>query len=120
MQRAEREGDLGKASELKYGEIPALRKEAEALRGNIPDGSPGDGRVAPPHIPPAGGRRLKEGVDEEDIAQVVSRWTGIPVSRLVEGEVEKLVRMEERLGQRVVGQDDAIRLVSNAVRRAKS
>src|SRR3990170_1312162 len=93
------------ASKLKYGEIPALQKEAEALRGD-PPGSPG--------------RLLKEEVDEEDIAQVVSRWTGIPVSRLVEGEIEKLVRMEERLGERVVGQDDAVRLVSNAVRRAKS
>ena len=105
MQRAEREGDLGKASKLKYGEIPALQKEAEAQRGDTP-GSPG--------------RLLKEEVDEEDIAQVVSRWTGIPVSRLVEGEVEKLVRMEERLGERVVGQDDAIRLVASAVRRARS
>jgi ATP-dependent Clp protease ATP-binding subunit ClpB len=105
MQRAEREGDLGKASKLKYGEIPALQKEAEALRGE------------PPASP---GRLLKEEVDEEDIAQVVSQWTGIPVSRLVEGEVEKLVRMEERLGERVVGQDDAIRLVSSAVRRARS
>jgi ATP-dependent Clp protease ATP-binding subunit ClpB len=65
-------------------------------------------------------RLLKEEVDEEDIAQIVSRWTGIPVSRLVEGEIEKLVRMEERLTKRVVGQDDAVRLVSNAVRRAKS
>ena len=63
---------------------------------------------------------MKEEVDEEDIAQIVSRWTGIPVSRLVEGEVEKLVRMEERLGERVVGQDNAVRLVANAVRRAKS
>jgi ATP-dependent Clp protease ATP-binding subunit ClpB len=105
MQRAEREGDLGKASKLKYGEIPALQKEAEALRRDAPD-SPG--------------RLLKEEVDEEDIAQVVSRWTGIPVSRLIEGEIEKLVRMEERLGERVVGQDDAIRLVASAVRRARS
>jgi ATP-dependent Clp protease ATP-binding subunit ClpB len=122
MQRAEREGNLGKASELKYGAIPALQREAEALRtpvsltGDIPDSSPEYGRgVSPPRE-----RLLKEEVDEEDIAQIVSRWTGIPVSRLVEGEVEKLVRMEERLTERVVGQDDAVRLVSNAVRRAKS
>ena len=120
MQRAEREGDLGKASKLKYGEIPALQKEAEALRGDIPDISPGHGRGVSPHITQPGGRLLKEEVDEEDIAQVVSRWTGIPVSRLVEGEIEKLVRMEERLGERVVGQDDAIRLVASAVRRARS
>jgi ATP-dependent Clp protease ATP-binding subunit ClpB len=105
MQRAEREGNLGRASELKYGVIPELQREAEAhAKGS--DGSEE--------------RLLKEEVDEEDIAQIVSRWTGIPVSRLVEGEVEKLVRMEERLGARVVGQDNAVRLVANAVRRAKS
>ncbi|UCD48237.1 MAG: ATP-dependent chaperone ClpB, partial [Deltaproteobacteria bacterium] len=106
MQRAEREGNLGKASELKYGVIPELQREAESLAGKASGGSEG--------------RLLKEEVDEEDIAQIVSRWTGIPVSRLVEGEIEKLVRMEERLGERVVGQDDAVRLVANAVRRAKS
>ncbi len=106
MQRAEREGNLGRASELKYGVIPELQREAESLAGKGTDGSEG--------------RLLKEEVDEEDISQIVSRWTGIPVSRLVEGEIEKLVRMEERLGERVVGQDDAVRLVANAVRRAKS
>ncbi len=106
MQRAEREGNLGRASELKYGVIPELQREAESLAGKASGGSEG--------------RLLKEEVDEEDIAQIVSRWTGIPVSRLVEGEIEKLVRMEERLGERVVGQDDAVRLVANAVRRAKS
>jgi ATP-dependent Clp protease ATP-binding subunit ClpB len=106
MQRAEREGNLGRASELKYGVIPELQREAESPAGKASGGSEG--------------RLLKEEVDEEDIAQIVSRWTGIPVSRLVEGEIEKLVRMEERLGERVVGQDDAVRLVANAVRRAKS
>jgi ATP-dependent Clp protease ATP-binding subunit ClpB len=106
MQRAEREGNLGRASELKYGVIPALQGEVEELTGKASAGTEG--------------RLLKEEVDEEDIAQIVSRWTGIPVSRLVEGEIEKLVRMEERLTERVVGQDDAVRLVSNAVRRAKS
>jgi ATP-dependent Clp protease ATP-binding subunit ClpB len=124
MQRAEREGNLGRASELKFGVIPALQREAEelsgdtpvSLTGDIPDSSPEYGRGVSPHRE----RLLKEEVDEEDIAQIVSRWTGIPVSRLVEGEIEKLVRMEERLTKRVVGQDDAVRLVSNAVRRAKS
>ncbi len=106
MQRAEREGNLGRASELKYGVIPALQREVEELTGKASAGTEG--------------RLLKEEVDEEDIAQIVSRWTGIPVSRLVEGEIEKLVRMEERLTERVVGQDEAVRLVSNAVRRAKS
>jgi ATP-dependent Clp protease ATP-binding subunit ClpB len=103
MQRAEREGNLAKASELKYGTIPALQREAAAASAPLPEG-----------------RLLKEEVDEEDIARIVARWTGIPVARLVEGEVEKLVHMEERLARRVVGQDDALRLVANAVRRAKS
>ncbi|GAB4368784.1 MAG: ATP-dependent chaperone ClpB [Deltaproteobacteria bacterium] len=113
MQRAERDGNLERASELKYSTIPALRREAEALR-EAASRSSGAG--------PARGadRLLKEEVDAEDIAEVVSRWTGIPVSRLVEAEVEKLVRMEGRLGERVVGQEEAVRLVSNAVRRAKS
>ncbi|MBI5577256.1 MAG: ATP-dependent chaperone ClpB [Deltaproteobacteria bacterium] len=107
MQWAEREGNLEKASELKYGTIPALQRDAESLANASPPGG-------------QGGRLLKEEVDEEDIARIVSRWTGIPVSRLVEGEVQKLLRMEERLGARVVGQEEAVRLVSNAVRRAKS
>ncbi len=106
MQRAEREGNLERASELKYGTIPALQRELGAQATSAPGG--------------AEGRLLKEEVDEEDIARIVSRWTGIPVTRLVEGEVQKLVRMEERLSARVVGQDDAVRLVSNAVRRARS
>jgi ATP-dependent Clp protease ATP-binding subunit ClpB len=105
MQRAEREGNLEKASQLKYGVIPTLRQQFEAASRPA---SPGQGRL------------LKEEVDEEDVAQIVSRWTGIPVSRLVEGEVRKLLAMEERLSARVVGQDDAVRLVSDAVRRAKS
>src|SRR5262249_58627925 len=66
------------------------------------------------------GRMLREEVDEEDIATTVAKWTGIPVTRLLEGEIQKLVNMEERLGRRVVGQDDAIRAVANAVRRARS
>jgi ATP-dependent Clp protease ATP-binding subunit ClpB len=124
MQRAEREGNLGRASELKYGVIPALQRETEeqsvSHTGDIPDSSPEYGRGVSPHIPQAKERLLKEEVDEEDIAQVVSRWTRIPVSRMIEGEIEKLVRMEERLRERVVGQEDAVRLVANAVRRAKS
>jgi ATP-dependent Clp protease ATP-binding subunit ClpB len=124
MQRAEREGNLGRASELKYGVIPALQRETEeqsvSHTGDIPDSSPEYGRGVSPHIPQAKERLLKEEVDEEDIAQVVSRWTRIPVSRMIEGEIEKLVRMEERLRERVVGQEDAVRLVANAVRRTKS
>jgi ATP-dependent Clp protease ATP-binding subunit ClpB len=105
MLRAEREGNLEKASQLKYGTIPALQKQVEEASRPVPDGPT---------------RLLKEEVDEEDVAEIVSRWTGIPVSRLMEGEVRKLLSMEERLTARVVGQDEAVRLVSDAVRRAKS
>ncbi len=105
MQRAEREGNLEKASQLKYGVLPALRKQVE-------EASRGAERSKD--------RLLKEEVDEEDVAQIVSRWTGIPVSRLVEGEVQKLLKMEERLSARVVGQEEAVGLVANAVRRARS
>jgi ATP-dependent Clp protease ATP-binding subunit ClpB len=106
-QRAERAGDLAKASELRYGTLPGLeeqlKKENERLREVQGD------RVI-----------LKEEVDEEDIAEVVSAWTSIPVSRLMEGEMEKLLKMEDRLHRRIVGQDEAIVAVSNAVRRARS
>ncbi len=105
MQRAEREGNLEKASQLKYGVLPALRKQVEE---------------APRAAERSKDRLLKEEVDEEDVAQVVSRWTGIPVSRLVEGEVRKLLKMEDRLSARVVGQDEAVGLVASAVRRARS
>jgi len=105
MQRAEREGSLEKASQLKYGVLPALRKQVEEAS-----------RAAER----SKDRLLKEEVDEEDVAQIVSRWTGIPVSRLVEGEVRKLLKMEERISARVVGQEEAVGLVANAVRRARS
>ena len=106
IERAQREGDYATASELQYGRLPELERRAEAE----------------PAEPPAGGaaRMLKEQVDEEDIAEVVSRWTRIPVSRLVEGEIEKLLKMEERLHDRVVGQEEAISSVSNAIRRARA
>jgi len=105
MQRAEREGNLEKASQLKYGVLPALQKQVDEAS-----------RTAERSID----RLLKEEVDEEDVARVVSRWTGIPVSRLVEGEVRKLLQMEERISARVVGQDEAVGLVADAVRRARS
>jgi len=105
-QRAEREGDLGKAAELRYGAVISLQKELEKANQALAR---------------EGGRRmLKEEVSEEDIAQVVSRWTRIPVSRLVEGEREKLLRMEERIHRRVVGQEPAVRAVAEAVRRARA
>jgi ATP-dependent Clp protease ATP-binding subunit ClpB len=105
VERAQRAGDYAKASELQYGRIPQLEQQVAQHEAAVVSGAP---------------RMLKEQVDEEDIAGVVSRWTHIPVSRLMEGEVQKLVKMEERLHHRVVGQDDAIRAVSNAIRRARA
>ena len=106
IERAQRDGDYAKASELQYGRLPELERQAGAQ-------TQGDETAAAE-------RMLKEQVDENDIAEVVSRWTHIPVSRLVEGEIEKLLNMEERLHQRVVGQDDAIAAVSNAIRRSRA
>ena len=106
IERAQRDGDFAKASELQYGRLPELERQAAAQ-------TQGDETAAD-------GRMLKEQVDEDDIAEVVSRWTHIPVSRLVEGEIEKLLKMDERLHQRVVGQDDAIAAVSNAIRRSRA
>src|SRR6476660_7627986 len=105
LERAQRRGELGKASELQYGRIPELEKKLREVEERIKEG---------------GNRLLREEVTEEDIAEVVSSWTHIPVSRLQEGEREKLVKMEERLMQRVIGQKEAIIAVSNAVRRARA
>jgi ATP-dependent Clp protease ATP-binding subunit ClpB len=103
-ERAERDGDLGRAAELRYGRIPAVEKElAQATE------STGDGQVM-----------LKEEVGPDDVADVVSAWTGIPAGRLLEGETAKLLRMEDELGSRVVGQAEAVRAVSDAVRRARA
>ncbi len=107
MADAERKGDLGRAAELKYGTVPALQKELEVQNNKL-------GELQTQR------RMLKEEVDAEDIAHVVSKWTGIPVSKLLEAEMQKLVHMEERLQARVVGQEEAVRAVSNAVRRARS
>jgi ATP-dependent Clp protease ATP-binding subunit ClpB len=101
-ERAERQGDLARVAEIRYGLIPEAEKELAAR--------------AEPEAQPM----VKEEVDEDDIAAVVAQWTGIPTDRLLEGEVEKLVHMEERLHERVVGQDAAIEAVSNALRRARS
>jgi len=106
-QDAERRGDLGQAAELKYGRLAKLEEELKAENQQLQK------------IQQNGGM-LKEEVDEEDVAEVVSKWTGIPVSRMLEGEVHKLVKMEERLQERVVGQDEAIAAVANAVRRARA
>ncbi len=108
MADAERRGDLNRAAELRYGTLHQLERQLEAENARLAQQHDGQGRL------------LKEEVDEEDVAEVVAKWTGIPVTRLLEGEVQKLVQMEARLAQRVVGQAEAIRAVSNAVRRARS
>jgi ATP-dependent Clp protease ATP-binding subunit ClpB len=114
MERAQRDGDLETASRLQYAEIPAAERElADAVQpgaGN-PGGSGGTGSEAP---------MVKEEVGPDDIAEVVASWTGIPAGRLLEGETAKLLRMEDELDKRVVGQDEAVRAVSDAVRRARS
>jgi ATP-dependent Clp protease ATP-binding subunit ClpB len=107
-ERAERDQDLERAAELRYGEIPNLEKTLAEQEGRLRE------------LHSEGGSMLTEEVTEEDVAQVVSRWTGIPVARLMEGEVEKLVHMEERLHERVVGQDEAVEAVSNALRRSRA
>jgi ATP-dependent Clp protease ATP-binding subunit ClpB len=104
LERAEREANLEEAARLRHGEIPELERQL-AEREQRTDGD---------------GGFLREVVDAEDIAEVVARWTKIPVSRLLEGEVEKLIHMEERLHQRVIGQDEAVEAVANALRRART
>jgi ATP-dependent Clp protease ATP-binding subunit ClpB len=107
-ERAEREADLERAAKLRYGDIPELEKEVAAQ----------EERIAELHA--GGASLLADEVTEEDVAEVVAKWTGIPVSRLLEGEVQKLIQMEERLHDRVIGQDEAIAAVSNALRRSRA
>jgi len=102
-----REGDLNKASELQYGKLPELKKQIDADQAKLEELQ-------------KSGRTLKEEVTEEDVAEVVAKWTGIPVSKMLEGEMQKLVRMEVSLGERVIGQNDALIAVANAVRRARA
>jgi ATP-dependent Clp protease ATP-binding subunit ClpB len=107
IERAEHDYDLNKAAELKYGKLTGLQKQLEAAEQRLQQKQ-------------SGVRLLKEEVDEEDIADVVSRWTGIPVSRLLEGEMKKLLALEDELHKRVIGQDEAVVAVSEAVLRARS
>ena len=107
IERAERSYDLNRVAELRYGELPRLERELQAEEEQLTN-KQGESRL------------LKEEVDEEDIALVVSRWTGIPVSRLMEGELHKLLHLEDLLHERVVGQDEAVRAVADAVLRARS
>jgi ATP-dependent Clp protease ATP-binding subunit ClpB len=107
IEKAKREYDLNKVAELQYGKLSALEKElAEAEARTAPSGG--------------AARLIKEEVDEEDIAEVVARWTGVPVSRLMEGEIQKLSHLEEHLHQRVIGQDEAVKAVADAVVRARA
>jgi len=105
--KAEREGNLSRVAELRYGKLPQLQKTLEEENKRLSELQKDV-------------KMLKEEVEEEDIAEIVSKWTGIPVSRMLEGEKEKLLKMEDRLRQRVVGQDEAIAAVSDAVRRARA
>ena len=106
-QHAEREGDLAKVAEIRYGKATELKKRFDEAKRKLSELQKDK-------------KMLKEEVDAEDIAKVVSRWTGIPVSKMLEGEREKLVHMEDRISERVIGQDEAISAISNAVRRARS
>ena len=105
--RAEREGNLEKAAELRYGQLIELEKKLSSENQRLMDLQEDQ-------------KMLKEEVDEEDVAEIVSKWTGIPLTRMLEGEVQKLVRMEERIGSRVVGQEEAIKSVADAVRRSRA
>lgn len=106
-EKAEREGNLGRAAELRYGRLLELQKQLDAESAKLA------ALQSEKQI-------LKEEVDEEDVAEIVSKWTGIPVTRMLEGEVQKLIHMEERLKRRVVGQDEAVKAVSDAIRRARA
>jgi ATP-dependent Clp protease ATP-binding subunit ClpB len=106
-QQAQRRGDLNRAAELRYGTLTQLQKELEQANQKLAELQKNQ-------------KMLKEEVDAEDVAEVVAKWTGIPVSKMLEGEIQKLLKMEERLKLRVVGQDSAIHAVSNAVRRARA
>ncbi|HEX8171336.1 MAG TPA: ATP-dependent chaperone ClpB [Thermoanaerobaculia bacterium] len=105
--RAEREGDLNRAAELRYGQLPQLERDIAAANGRLAEMQ-------------QGGALLREEVTDEDIAEIVSKWTGVPVTKMLESEVQKLVRMEDNLQRRVIGQHDAVRAVSNAVRRSRA
>ncbi len=114
MQEATRKGDLQRAAELQYGEIPLAERQLNELTATQDSG------VAASKSGAGASRMLKEEVDEEDVAKIVSKWTGIPVSKMLEGEIEKLTEMESRLRQRVVGQDEGLTAVANAIRRSRA
>jgi ATP-dependent Clp protease ATP-binding subunit ClpB len=120
MQEETRKGNLQRAAELQYGEIPKLEAELRELTAEQDAAVSADEAEAAAGVSSRRSRMLKEEVDEEDIAAVVSKWTGIPVSKMLEGETQKLVQMEDRLRERVVGQDEALSVVANAIRRSRA
>jgi len=117
LEQARRKGDLTQAAEIQYGKIPDLEKKLANISAQVAGQPAADGKAADPGRLPS---LLRQEVTEEDIAKVVAAWTGIPVTKMLEGERAKLVKMEERLGARVIGQKEAIHAVANAVRRARS
>jgi ATP-dependent Clp protease ATP-binding subunit ClpB len=120
MQEQTRKGNLQRAAELQYGEIPKLEAELRELTAEQDAAVSADSAEAATGVPSKRSRMLKEEVDEEDVAAVVSKWTGIPMSKMLEGEMQKLVQMEDRLRERVVGQDEALSAVANAIRRSRA
>ena len=120
MQEETRKGNLQRAAELQYGEIPKREAELRELTAEQDAAVSADEAEAATGVPSRRSRMLKEEVDEEDIAAVVSKWTGIPVSKMLEGETQKLVQMEDRLRKRVVGQDEGLSAVANAIRRSRA
>jgi ATP-dependent Clp protease ATP-binding subunit ClpB len=120
MQEETRKGNLQRAAELQYGEIPTMEAELRDLTALQDAAVREDAAEAATGVAAKPSRMLKEEVDEEDIAAIVSKWTGIPVSKMLEGEMQKLVQMEERLRERVVGQDEALSAVANAIRRSRA
>jgi ATP-dependent Clp protease ATP-binding subunit ClpB len=115
-----RKGNLQRAAELQYGEIPKLEAELRELTAEQDAAVREDAAEAKAGVAKKPSRMLKEEVDEEDVAAIVSKWTGIPVAKMLEGEMQKLVQMEDRLRERVVGQDEALGAVANAIRRSRA
>src|SRR5205807_9087515 len=107
LDQASNAGDLGRASEMQYGQIPELERKLEAEQAKL-------AKIQ------QDGVTLKEEVDEEDVAEVVAKWTGVPVTKMLEGEMQKLLTMEDSMRHRVIGQDEALTAVANAVRRARA
>jgi ATP-dependent Clp protease ATP-binding subunit ClpB len=120
MQEETRKGNLQRAAELQYGEIPKFEGELRELTALQEAAVKEDKADVQKGVAKKPSRMLKEEVDEEDVAAIVSKWTGIPVSKMLEGETQKLVKMEERLRERVVGQDEALSVVANAIRRSRA